>query len=115
MSNPSSVDEAVRHFAVAMSNMITAITAAETSRRVAEYRKMLTDITARTSAVGGDGPDQPLLVDGHQAAKMLGVSKGTLSNYSVQRGPIPMVKIGARTCYHVKDLEMAIEQMKRRN
>lgn len=114
MSNSASVDETVRQFAVAVSNMITAITAAETSRRVAEYRKVLGEVTAKAAITGNGTPDEPLLLNVRQAAKTLGISVRTLSKYSVPWGPIPVVKIGARTCYHLEDLKAAIERMKER-
>jgi hypothetical protein len=53
-----------------------------------------------------------LLVDARQAAKSLSVSKGTLFNLTAPRGPIPAVKLGARVCYAVADLERAIETLK---
>jgi hypothetical protein len=43
---------------------------------------------------------------------MLNVSPNTLFNWSAPRGPIPFVKIGARRCYAVKDLEAAIATLR---
>ncbi len=54
----------------------------------------------------------PLLVSGREGARLLNVSPGTLFNWSAPRGPIPIVKIGARKCYAVTDLEAAIARLR---
>lgn len=60
-------------------------------------------------------PCRPLLVDKVTAAKLLGVSPGTVFNMSAPRGPLPCVRFQqgghAIVRYAVKDLETFIETM----
>lgn len=59
-----------------------------------------------------DSDRPPLLVSVREGARMLNVSPNTLLNWSAPRGPIPFVKIGARRCYAVTDLEAAIARLR---
>jgi excisionase family DNA binding protein len=45
----------------------------------------------------------PLLVDKREAARLLGVSAGTVDNMRT-RGALPSVRIGARRLYSLDDL-----------
>ena len=58
-------------------------------------------------------PDvQPtLLVDRHEAARLLGVSPGTIDNLRL-RGVLPSLKLGARRLFDVADLRRLIESKK---
>lgn len=112
-------EEAVRHFASATLRLLKAIQVSETSRLLAEIRqltKALPRVTAvqpvESSRSQALEESKPLLLNVSQAAKSLSVSKGTLFNLTAPRGPIPAVKMGARVCYAVKDLERAIETLK---
>ncbi|TVQ62520.1 MAG: DNA-binding protein [Phycisphaerales bacterium] len=53
----------------------------------------------------------PLLVDRREAARLLGVSPGTIDNLRV-RGELPSVKIAARRLFDVADLRRLIEASK---
>ena len=53
----------------------------------------------------------PLLVDRHEAARLLGVSPGTIDNLRL-RGGLPSVKIAARRLFDVSDLRRFIESRK---
>ncbi|TWT43951.1 Helix-turn-helix domain protein [Phycisphaerae bacterium RAS1] len=55
----------------------------------------------------------PLLVDRREAARLLGVSPGSIENLRL-RGALPSVKIGARRLYDVADLRAFIEAQKRK-
>lgn len=117
MNNVMTEEDAVRQFASAMLALIKAIRPVESNASIlAEIRRMATDVKgARSSEVASvptDKVDQPPLLNVRQAAKSLSVSTGTLFNLSAPRGPIPIVKMGARTCYDVRDLEAAIETLK---
>lgn len=50
----------------------------------------------------------PLLLDRHGAARLLGVSPGTIDNLRL-RGQLPSLKIGARRLYVVAELVRFIE------
>lgn len=54
----------------------------------------------------------PGLMSALDAAKYLGISSGTLWNWSSPRGPLPVVRIGTRVLYARKDLDCTIERMK---
>jgi len=54
---------------------------------------------------------EPLLVDLHGAARLLGVSPGTVHNLRA-RGELQSVKIGARRLYSLDDLRRYIEARK---
>lgn len=53
----------------------------------------------------------PLLVDRRDAARLLGVSPGTIDNLRL-RGELPSVKIAARRLFEVADLRRFIESKK---
>lgn len=53
----------------------------------------------------------PLLVDRREAARLLGVSAGTVDNLRT-RGELPSVKIATRRLYDVDDLRRLIESRK---
>ena len=53
----------------------------------------------------------PLLVDRREAARLLGVSPGTIDNLRT-RGELPSVKLLARRLYDVADLRRFIEARK---
>lgn len=52
-----------------------------------------------------------LLVDRREAARLLGVSPGTIDNLRT-RGELPSVKIAARRLFDVGDLRRLIDQRK---
>lgn len=52
-----------------------------------------------------------LLVDRREAARLLGVSPGTIDNLRT-RGELPSVKIAARRLYDVADLRRFVEAQK---
>lgn len=63
-----------------------------------------------------DGTDSanstsPLLVDRHEAARMLGVSAGTIDNLRI-RGELASLKIASRRLYDVADLRAFIDTRK---
>lgn len=53
----------------------------------------------------------PLLVDRREAARLLGVSPGTIDNLRL-RGELASVKIGARRLYDMADLRRLIDTRK---
>lgn len=53
----------------------------------------------------------PLLVDRREAARLLGVSPGTIDNLRL-RGELPSVKIAARRLFDVTDLRRFIDARK---
>lgn len=53
----------------------------------------------------------PILVDRREAARLLGVSPGTIDNLRT-RGELPSVKIAARRLFDVADLYRFIESRK---
>lgn len=53
----------------------------------------------------------PLLVDRREAARLLGVSPGTVDNLRA-RGELPSLKLAARRLYDVADLRRFIERVK---
>ncbi|MDX9910981.1 MAG: helix-turn-helix domain-containing protein [Phycisphaerales bacterium] len=53
----------------------------------------------------------PLLIDRREAARLLGVSPGTIDNLRT-RGELPSVKIVGRRLYDVADLRRYIESRK---
>ena len=53
----------------------------------------------------------PLLVDRREAARLLGVSPGTIDNLRT-RGELPSVKIAARRLFDVADLRRFVEARK---
>lgn len=53
----------------------------------------------------------PMLVDRREAARLLGVSAGTIDNLRL-RGELPSVKIAARRLYDVADLRRFIDERK---
>ncbi len=63
--------------------------------------------TAPTSRAGFN-PAAPLLVDRIEAARMMGVSPGTIDNLRT-RGEIPSVKIAARRLFDPADMRRFIE------
>lgn len=50
----------------------------------------------------------PLLLDRREAARLLGVSPGTIDNLRL-RGELPSLKLGTRRLFVVADLEKLIE------
>lgn len=53
----------------------------------------------------------PMLVDRREAARLMGVSPGTIDNLRT-RFILPSVKIGARRLYDVADLRRLIDERK---
>lgn len=53
----------------------------------------------------------PLLVDRHEAGRLLGVSPGTIDNLRL-RGEIPSLKLLARRLFDVEDLRRYVESRK---
>lgn len=53
----------------------------------------------------------PLLVDGHESGRLLGVCPNTIDNLR-RRGELPSVKIGSRRLFDVADLRRFIEARK---
>jgi len=58
-----------------------------------------------------DTPTPALLVDRHEAARLLGISPGTIDNLRA-RGELASVKIAARRLYDLADLRRFIESRK---
>ena len=56
-------------------------------------------------------PPAPLLIDRLEAARLLGVSPGTIDNLR-KRGELPSLKLGARRLFDVADLQRLIELQK---
>lgn len=56
-------------------------------------------------------PLPPLLVDRLEAARMLGVSPGTIDNLRI-RGELPSLKLQARRLFDVADIRRCIELRK---
>lgn len=56
---------------------------------------------------------ESVLLDSRAAAALLSISKGTLFNHSVPRGPLKMVRIGTAVRYARDDLLAFAERMKR--
>jgi uncharacterized protein YqjF (DUF2071 family) len=54
---------------------------------------------------------QSLLVDRHEAARLLSVCPGTIDNLRT-RGDLPSIKIGARRLYDMTDLRRYIDSQK---
>jgi len=65
----------------------------------------------RTRADAERPGDSALLVDRHEAARLLGVSPGTIDNLRA-RGELPSVKIAARRLYDLEDLRAYIAARK---
>jgi predicted DNA-binding transcriptional regulator AlpA len=47
----------------------------------------------------------PLLLSAREAAKLLSISERSLWRFSTPRGEIPVVRLGGRVLYSVRDLE----------
>lgn len=56
-------------------------------------------------------PTSPLLVDRHEAARLMGVSAGTIDNLRT-RGELASVKLMSRRLFDVADLRRLIEARK---
>ncbi len=119
MEESLSEEEAVRRFVLATLGLLKTLRASDSSRLLAEIGQLTEGLPRVTAARPPEPPRtqasdeaRPLLLDARQAAKSLSISKGTLFNLTAPRGPIPAVKIGARVCYAVTDLERAIEKLK---
>ena len=117
MNKVMTEEEAVRQFASAMLALLKAVRPVDANASIlAEFRRIAMDAKGarglEVSSVPTENVGKPLLLNVRQAAKSLSVSTGTLFNLSAPRGPIPVVKMGARTCYDVRDLEAAIETLK---
>lgn len=54
---------------------------------------------------------EPLLVDGHEAARLLGISARTLWSQTAPRGSIPVVRLGSRALYSVDALREFIAKV----
>jgi len=54
---------------------------------------------------------EPLLVDRLQAARLLGVSGGTIDNLRI-KGELASLRIGVRRLYHINDIRGFIESRK---
>jgi len=106
-------EDAVRQFAAATLGLLKTFRAADNSRLVAEIRRIAKDAhESEVASMQAQQAAKPLLLNTRQAAKSLSISAGTLWHLTAPRGPIPVVKIGTRTCYAVRDLEAAIEKLK---
>ncbi|MBX7135150.1 MAG: helix-turn-helix domain-containing protein [Fimbriimonadaceae bacterium] len=113
MDYSQSEEYAVRQFAAAMLGFVKAVRTADNARLVGEFRRIATETHGSEVATLRNQPAvKPLLLNVRQAAKSLAISTGTLFNLTAPRGPIPAVKIGARVCYAVLDLEQAIERFR---
>jgi hypothetical protein len=117
MNKVMTEEEAVRQFASAMLGLLKAVRPVDSNASIlAEIRRIATDAKGACEPEIATGPTQnpvqPLLLNSRQAAKVLSISTRTLFGLSVPRGPIPVVRIGTRTCYAVSDLETAIETLK---
>lgn len=64
------------------------------------------------SAHPAENTDSPLLVDRREAARLLGVSAGTIDNLRI-RGELPSVKLGTRRLYDRGDLRQLVDSRKR--
>lgn len=53
----------------------------------------------------------PLLVDRREAARLLGVSPGTIDNLR-RRGDLPSVKLRSRRLFHRSDLQRVIDRLR---
>jgi len=67
--------------------------------------------TVRTDPQVPIDHQRSLLVDRHEAARLLGVSPGTIDNLRT-RGELPSIKIGARRLYDISDLHKYINTRK---
>lgn len=115
MEQTMAEEEAVRHFASALLALLNTVRTSESARVTAEIRRCLKEAQdAEAASFRGQDASVPLLLSARQAAKSLAISAGTLWHYTSPRGPIPVVRIGTRTCYAIKDLEAAIDTLKTR-
>lgn len=106
-------EDAVRQFAAATLGLLKTFRAADNSCLVAEIRRIAKEThDSEVASLQNQQAAKPLLLNARQAAKSLSISSGTLWHITAPRGPIPAVKIGARVCYAVADLERAIETLK---
>ncbi len=113
MESTLTEEEAVRQFAAATHGLLKTFRAADNSRLVAEIRRIGREAhESEVASFQNQQAAKPMLLNVRQAAKSLSISPGTLFNLTAPRGPIPAVKIGARVCYAVTDLEKAIETLK---
>jgi phage terminase Nu1 subunit (DNA packaging protein) len=58
----------------------------------------------------GEAPLPPMLVDRREAARLLGVSPGTIDN--LRRDGLPSIKLNARRLFDVADLRSYIDGRK---
>ena len=66
----------------------------------------------RSDSIAAAFPSEtPMLVNRAEAAKLLGVSPGTIDNLRI-RGELPSIKIGARRLYDISDLHKFINARK---
>ena len=113
MNEPLSEEEAVHRFAAATLGLLKTFRTTDNSRLVAEIRRIAKEAhESEVASLQNQQAAKPMLLNTRQAAKSLSISPGTLFNLTAPRGPIPAVKIGARVCYAVTDLERAIETLK---
>lgn len=67
--------------------------------------------TSQVGITNTTGMIAPLLVDRREAARLLGISPGTIDNLRI-RGELPSVKIAARRLYDVVDLRRYVDTRK---
>ena len=113
MEHTITEEAAVRQFVAATLELLKTFRTADNSRLVTEIRRLAKGThDAELANMQALQAAKPLLLNARQAAKSLSISPGTLWHLTAPRGPIPVVKIGARTCYAVKDLEAVIDTLK---
>jgi hypothetical protein len=113
MEYTTTEEEAVRHFAAATLGLLKTFRLADNARLVAEIRRIAKEThESEVASLQNQQAAKPLLLNARQAAKSLSISSGTLWHMTAPRGPIPAVKIGARVCYAVADLERVVETLK---
>lgn len=105
--------DAAHRFGEAFLDLIKSIENARSSRVSAEHRRQTEELSRQLDLrKRTDSLPQPLLVSAKEAASRMAISTGTLWNMTAPRGPLPVVKIGTRRCYAIRDLEAAIERLK---
>ena len=113
MPDVLSEEEAVRCFAKATLALLRTCRAIDHSLIAGEVRRVAKEAhESEVASIKNQQAAKPLLLNAQQAAKSLSISRGTLFNLTAPRGPIPSVKLGARVCYAVSDLERAVEALK---
>src|SRR4051812_25555700 len=77
--------------------------AGQTNGRAGVHQNGLQPILTESTAV--DQAGQPILLDCHQASRLLALSLRTLWGLTTPRGPIPGIKVGRLVRYRRVDLE----------